>query len=64
MRVASKENEQKGMPGAVGGVLRLTPTLLVAPVMLAAEATSNVLEGLRSELEPEFRKEAEEKWKE
>ncbi|CAG7725322.1 unnamed protein product, partial [Allacma fusca] len=64
VRVASKENEQKGVPGAVGGVLRqIPPTLIVKPIILVAEATSNVLEGFRSQLEPEFKKEAEEKWK-
>jgi autophagy-related protein 2 len=65
VRVASKENEQKGVPGAVGGVLRqIPPTLIVKPIILVAEATSNVLEGFRSQLEPEFKREAEEKWKE
>jgi len=64
VRVASKENEQKGVSGAVGGVLRqIPPTLIVKPIILVAEATSNVLEGMTSQLQPETKKEAEEKYK-
>jgi autophagy-related protein 2 len=63
VRVASKEHEQKGVSGAVGGVLRQIPPTVVRPIILVAEATSNVLGGFRSQLEPDFKKEAEEKWK-
>jgi len=63
VRVASKEHEQKGVSGAVGGVLRQIPPTVVRPIILVAEATSNVLGGFRSQLEPEFKKDAEEKWK-
>ncbi len=64
VHVASKEHEQKGMSGAVGGVLRQIPPTVVRPIILMAEATTNVIDGFRSQLEPEFKKEAEEKWKE
>jgi autophagy-related protein 2 len=62
--VASKEHEQKGISGAVGSVLRQIPPTVVRPIILAAEATVNVIDGFRSQLEPEFKKENEEKWKE
>lgn len=52
------------MSGAVGGVIRQIPPTVVRPIILMAEATTNVIDGFRSQLEPEFRKEAEEKWKE
>ncbi|CAL8111003.1 unnamed protein product [Orchesella dallaii] len=64
VQVASIEHEQKGMSGAVGGVLRQIPPTVVRPIILMAEATTNVIDGFRSQLEPEFKKEAEEKWKE
>jgi len=64
VKVASKEHEQKGISGAVGGVLRQIPPTVVRPIILVAEATSNVLDGFRSQIEPEFKKENEEKWKE
>ncbi|XP_069689778.1 autophagy-related protein 2 homolog B isoform X2 [Periplaneta americana] len=63
MRVASEEHEQKGMSGAVGGVLRQIPPTVVKPIILATEATSNVLGGMRSQLVPDARREAVEKWR-
>lgn len=63
VQVASREHEQKGISGAVGGVLRQLPPTMVHPVIVVAEATSNVLDGVRSHLEPEYRKNSEEKWK-
>lgn len=63
MRVASKEHEQKGVTGAVGGVLRQIPPTVVKPIILATEATSNVIGGMRSQLVPDARKEAVEKWR-
>ena len=64
MEVATKEHEQKGVMGAVGGVLRQIPPTIVQPLIIVPEATSNVLGGLRSQLKPDARKEDEEKWKE
>ncbi|KAK6635316.1 hypothetical protein RUM44_000567 [Polyplax serrata] len=63
VRVASKEHEQKGVTGAVGGVLRQIPPTVVKPIILATEATSNVIGGMRSQLVPDARKEAVEKWR-
>ena len=62
--VATKEHEQKGVIGAVGGVLRQIPPTIVQPLIIVPEATSNVLGGLRSQFQPDARKEDEEKWKE
>lgn len=63
MRVACEEHEQKGMTGAVGGVLRQIPPTVVKPIILATEATNNVIGGMRSQLVPDARKEAVEKWR-
>ncbi|KAL0269663.1 UNVERIFIED_CONTAM: hypothetical protein PYX00_007315 [Menopon gallinae] len=63
VRVASEEHEQKGVTGAVGGVLRQIPPTVVKPIILATEATNNVIGGMRSQLVPDARKEAVEKWR-
>ncbi|PSN53370.1 hypothetical protein C0J52_03803 [Blattella germanica] len=63
VRVASEEHEQKGVSGAVGGVLRQIPGTVVKPIIIASEATSNVLGGMRSQLVPDARREADEKWR-
>lgn len=63
VRVASEEHEQKGMSGAVGGVLRQIPPTVVKPIILATEATSNVLGGMKSQLVPDAKREAIEKWR-
>lgn len=51
------------MTGAVGGVLRQIPPTVVKPIILATEATSNVLGGAMNQLAPDKRKEALEKWR-
>ncbi|XP_012057436.1 PREDICTED: autophagy-related protein 2 homolog B [Atta cephalotes] len=63
VRVASEEHEHKGTVGAVGGVLRQIPPTVVKPIILATEATSNVLGGMRSSLVPDARREAVQKWR-
>lgn len=63
VRVASAEHEQKGAVGAVGGVLRQIPPTVVAPIILASAATSNLLGGVRSQLVPDARREATLKWR-
>jgi autophagy-related protein 2 len=63
VRVASEEHEQKGVSGAVGGVLRQIPPTVVKPIILATEATSNVLGGMKSQLVPDAKREAIEKWR-
>ncbi len=62
-QVAAYEHEQKGITGAVGGVLRQVPPTLIQPVILATEATSNVLGGMRNQLRPDRKREDEDKWK-
>lgn len=49
--------------GAVGGVLRQIPPTVVAPIILASAATSNLLGGVRSQLVPDARREATLKWR-
>nr|KAF6276435.1 hypothetical protein mPipKuh1_010534 [Pipistrellus kuhlii] len=41
-------HEQKGLRGAVGGVICQLPPTAVRPLILATEATSNLLEGMRN----------------
>ncbi|XP_066279882.1 autophagy-related protein 2 homolog B-like isoform X2 [Branchiostoma lanceolatum] len=62
-RVAAEQHEQKGVTGAVGGVLRQIPPTMVKPVILATEATSNVIGGVRNQFLPDARREASEKWR-
>nr|XP_004226712.2 autophagy-related protein 2 homolog B-like [Ciona intestinalis] len=62
-RVAQEEHEQKGITGAVGGVLRHLPPTLVKPVIIASEATSNVLSGMRNQILPDAKREDDEKWR-
>ncbi|KAK3609284.1 hypothetical protein CHS0354_037995 [Potamilus streckersoni] len=61
---ASKEHDEKGMMGAVGGVLRQIPPTIVQPVIIGTRATSNILGGIRSQMKPDAHKEEEDKWKE
>jgi autophagy-related protein 2 len=63
VQVAKEEHENKGMTGAVGGVLRHIPSAVVQPIILATEATSNVLGGVRNQILPDARREAAEKWR-
>ena len=62
-KVASQEHEHKGVPGAVGGVLREIPGTMITPVILLSEGTSNVLGGMRSQLVPDLKREACEKYR-
>lgn len=61
--VASKEHHERGVAGAVGGVLRHLPGTFVKPIILASEATRHVLGGIKNQFVPDARKEANEKWK-
>ncbi|CAG9863843.1 unnamed protein product [Phyllotreta striolata] len=63
VQVATLEKEQKGYSGAVGGVLRQIPPTMLKPIIIASEATSNVLGGMRSQLVPDARREANQKWR-
>lgn len=62
--LAAIERDHKGMTGAVGAVIREIPPTIVKPIVLATQATSNVLGGVRNQLVPDARIEAKEKWKE
>nr|CAB3224188.1 autophagy-related protein 2 homolog B-like [Phallusia mammillata] len=62
-RVAQQEHKQKGLSGALGGVLRHIPPTLVRPVIIASEATSNVLSGMRNQILPDAQREDELKWR-
>ncbi|CAB3388360.1 Hypothetical predicted protein [Cloeon dipterum] len=61
--VASAEHEEKGVYGAVGGVLRQIPPTVMTPVIIASEATASVLGGIKSQLAPDARREAQDKWR-
>ncbi|XP_041070018.1 autophagy-related protein 2 homolog B-like isoform X3 [Carcharodon carcharias] len=60
---ATREHEQRGMTGAVGGVLRQIPPAVVKPLIVATEATSNVLGGMRNQIQPDARQEESQKWR-
>lgn len=60
---ATKEHEERGVSGAVGGVLRHLPGTIVKPIILASEATRHVLGGVKNQFVPDARKEASEKWR-
>ncbi len=51
------------MTGAVGGVLRQLPPAVVKPLIMATEATSNVLGGMRNQIHPDARQEESQKWR-
>lgn len=63
VQAASQEHRHKGVSGAVGGVLRQLPPTMVRPIILATEATSSVLGGVRNQMVPEARQEAVHKWR-
>ncbi|XP_024917190.1 autophagy-related protein 2 homolog B isoform X3 [Cynoglossus semilaevis] len=60
---ATREHEQRGMTGAVGGVLRQLPPAVIKPLIMATEATSNVLDGMRNQIHPDARQEETQKWR-
>nr|AWV66695.1 autophagy-related protein 2 [Brachionus koreanus] len=55
--------EHKGLPGAIGGALRQLPPTALAPIVLTAEATCNILSGIRKQLKPDEKKDDDQKWK-
>lgn len=61
--VASRGHEQKGLTGAVGGVIRQLPPTVVKPLILATEATSNLLGGMRNQILPDAHKDHTLKWR-
>ena len=61
--VASQEHEERGVTGAVGGILRQIPGTVVKPVILFSEATRHVLGGVKNQFVPDARREAQKKWK-
>lgn len=61
--MAALEHDQKGYTGAVGAVIRQIPPTVVKPIVLATQATTNVLGGVRNQLVPDARRDAKEKWK-
>ncbi|KAM8921116.1 autophagy-related protein 2 homolog B isoform 2-T2 [Pelodytes ibericus] len=60
---AAREHETRGVTGAVGGVLRQIPPAVVKPLIVATEATSNVLGGMRNQIRPDVREEESQKWR-
>ena len=62
-RVALEEHEQYGITGAVTGILKVTPGTAVQPIILATEAVSNVLGGVRNQFVPDAKREQEDKYR-
>ena len=60
---AAHEHEERGVAGAVGGVLRQLPGTIVKPIIFASEATRHVLGGVKNQFVPDARKEAIDKWR-
>lgn len=61
--VASRGHEQKGLTGAVGGVIRQLPPTVVKPFILATEATSSLLGGMRNQILPDAHRDHALKWR-
>ncbi|XP_062051867.1 autophagy-related protein 2 homolog A isoform X3 [Lepus europaeus] len=61
--VASRGHEQKGLTGAVGGVIRQLPPTVVKPLIVATEATSSLLGGMRNQILPDAHKHHALKWR-
>lgn len=61
--MAQLEHDQKGYTGAVGAVIRQIPPTVVKPIVLATQATTYVLGGVRNQCVPDARRDAREKWK-
>lgn len=57
------EHDQKGYTGAAGAIIRQIPPIALAPVVLATQATTNILGGVKNQLVPDAKYEAREKWK-
>ncbi|XP_055847231.1 autophagy-related protein 2 homolog A [Episyrphus balteatus] len=64
IETAVLEHDQKGYTGAFGGIMRQIPQLVVQPAVLATQATTNILGGVKSSLVPDAKLEARQKWKE
>ncbi|GIX76500.1 autophagy-related protein 2 homolog B [Caerostris extrusa] len=60
---ASVEHEHKGVPGAIGGVLRQIPKTIIKPVIVGTEATNYVIDGVRHQLMPDAHQEDRYKWR-
>uniref|UniRef100_A0A6J0TYM4 Autophagy-related protein 2 homolog B isoform X1 n=1 Tax=Pogona vitticeps TaxID=103695 RepID=A0A6J0TYM4_9SAUR len=60
---AAREHENRGVTGALGGVIRQIPPTVVKPLIVATEATSNVLGGMRNQIRPDVRQEESQKWR-
>ncbi|XP_065311944.1 autophagy-related protein 2 homolog B isoform X3 [Dermacentor albipictus] len=63
VKAASQEHRQKGVSGAVGGLLRQIPPTMAAGIIVATEATSTVLGGVRNQIQPDARREDIQKWR-
>ncbi|XP_024614465.1 autophagy-related protein 2 homolog B isoform X4 [Neophocaena asiaeorientalis asiaeorientalis] len=60
---AAREHESRGVTGAVGEVLRQIPPAVVKPLIVATEATSSVLGGMRNQIRPDVRQDESQKWR-
>lgn len=60
---AAQEHGDRGLVGAMGGVLMQLPGTMVRPIIVATEATRQVLGGVKYQFVPDARKEASDKWR-
>jgi hypothetical protein len=63
MQEINQGAEHKGIPGAIGGALRQLPSVALAPIVLATDATCNILSGIKNQLKPDEKKDDDQKWK-
>ena len=59
----SQGSEHKGISGAIGGALRQLPSTALAVPLLGADATCNILSGIRNQLKPDEKRDDDQKWK-
>ena len=57
------DNEHSGIRGAVGTTLRQIPSAAVVSFVMAAEASTNILSGLRNQLESDEKRNNAQKYK-
>lgn len=63
VQTANQEHKEKGVIGYVGTITRNVPHNIIKPIIIASEATNNVLGGIKAQLVPDARLEATQKWK-
>ena len=63
VQAATTEHRARGISGAVGGVLRQLPSSVMEPLVAGSEATVNLLDGVRNQLDPDSKRQTANKWR-